>query len=258
MARELDAETISILRANRKPVEDLRRVPTPQGITTLFGTPGVQVYEDPSLSGTGTAGYVPASFVPVDAMFVRPISGHEGARREHVVAHENEHLMARRQLHRPSMVNTLFDDMAGAKSNALRTQFVKDASKIYPYLEKKFGLNSMYFQPEMLEYQGARAPNLVYEQLAELAAIEANTGVDLTKDPYLRKNLFKNREVREIYNALTGLRQTRLDSKDLAPHTRQKETGSSLFSDIKEKVMPKRFNKGGLVDMPIPGGKKLI
>jgi hypothetical protein len=258
MAKDLDAETIEILRKNRKPVEDMRRVDVPQGISTLVGVPGARVYEDPSLSGTGTAGYVPASFLPVDAMFVRPRSGPTGAQREHVVAHENEHLLARRQLHRPSLINTMFDDMAGAKSNELRSQFVKDALKVSPYLEKKFGLSSAYFHPEQLEFQGAMAPNLAFEQLAELAAIEAATGVDLTKDPYLRKNLFKNREVREIYNSLTGLRQTRLDSKDLPPHTRQKEIGSSLLSDIKEKVMPKRFNKGGLVDKRTPGGSKLI
>jgi hypothetical protein len=258
MAKELDAETIKVLRSAQKPVESMRRVDAPQGISTLVGTPGVQVYEDPSLVDTGTAGYVPANFLPVDAMFVRPRSGPTGAQREHVVAHENDHLMARRQLGRPSRINTVFDDIAGEKSDALRSQFVKDASKVYPYLEKKFGLSSSYFQPEMLDYQGKLAPNLAYEQLAELAAIEATTGVDLTKDPYLRKNLFKNREVREIYNALTGLRQTRLDAKDLPPHTRQKETGSNIFTDIVEKIKPKRFSKGGSVDKPLPGGKKLI
>jgi hypothetical protein len=96
--------------------------------------------------------------------------------------------------------------------------------------------------------------------MADLVAIEAKTGTDITKDPYLRKNLFKDRETREIFSALTGLRQTRLDAKDLPPHTRQKETGSGFFSDLMEKLRGKDFGKkaGGFVDKPLPGGSKLI
>ena len=112
----------------------------------------------------------------------------------------------------------------------------------------------------MLDFQREHGalPNLAFEQMATLASIEAAQGVDLTKDPYLRKNLFKDRKVREVYNALTGLRQTRLDSKDLPPHTRQKEAGSNFFTDLIEGLKVKDFNKGGLVDKPLPGGKKLI
>jgi hypothetical protein len=39
----------------------------------------------------------------------------------------------------------------------------------------------------------------------------------------LRKTLFKNKNVRETYNAITGLRQTRLYARDLPPYTRQSE-----------------------------------
>lgn len=253
MSNGLDAETIALLRKEQKPVERMRRVPAPEGIPTLLGTPGLQVHEDPSLSDANP-GYMFSKFSPVDAMFVKPGAGKD------VVAHENEHLMARRQFAHPAYLNTVFDEMAGKKGDVLRNKFVQDASKVYPYLQEKYGLKSSYFQPEMLKYQGDVAPNLAYEQLADLAAIEATTGVDLTKDPYLRKNLFKNRETREIYNALTGLRQTRLDSKDLPPHTRQKEVGSNLLTDIKEALTPKSYSKkkGGLVDKPLPGGSKLI
>jgi hypothetical protein len=221
---------------------------------TVYGIPGLRVYEDPSLEHTKTIGYVPSEFSPIDAMFIRPSATTK------TVAHETEHLLARRQLGDITEIGRLFDKMAGDKGSLLRSTFVQDANKALPYLKEKYNINPAYFSDNMLNVQSkyGRLPALAYEQLAELAAIEANSGVDLTKDPYLRKNLFKNREVREIYSALTGLRQTRLDSKDLPPHTRQKETGSGLFGDIKETLTPKRFNKGGLVDKPLPGGKKLI
>jgi hypothetical protein len=89
---------------------------------------------------------------------------------------------------------------------------------------------------------------LLYEQLADLAAIEQTLGVDLTKDPQLRKTLFKDRDVRETYNAITGLRQTRLDARDLPPYTRQpeKNTAQSLLEKAKKSL---GFNGGGNVKL---------
>ena len=156
-------------------------------------------------------------------------------------------------------INQMFDKLSdNPKFKDLRTTFVQDASKAFPYIQEKYGIESGYFDPKMLKFQGPLAPNLAYEQLAVLASIEATTGVDLTKDPYLRKNLFKNREVREIYNALTGLRQTRLDAKDLPPHTRIKEKDSGRISDYIESIKKPKFSAGGLVDKPLLGGSKLI
>ena len=76
------------------------------------------------------------------------------------------------------------------------------------------------------------------------AGVEAAQNVDLTKDPVLRKTLFKDRDIRETYNAITGLRQTRLDAKDLPPYTRQPEE-PSMVGKVKKLL---GFANGGHVD----------
>ena len=265
MAIELDPLTRELLQGEGIGMGDLTRLPIPKNSSpTLMGLPGLQLYRDRNV-GPDSGGYVASAREKnktknqSDAMFLAPTHADD----KRTIAHEAEHLLARRQLGHPSEINTAFDMMVQGndkKNNKLRGEFVADAVKAAPYLEKTYGLDSGYFSPKMVQYQGSLAPNLVYEMLATLASIEAETGKDLTKDPYLRKNLFKNREVREIYNSLTGLRQTRLDAKDLPPHTRQKETGSSLWTDIKDALRLKSFDftHGGFVAKPLPGGKKLI
>lgn len=266
----LDPITLDLLRQEGLlGVVDRTPVPTPKDMPmSSFGLPNLQIHKDSSLAPG--AGYVltPAEKTKAEqfykvhrqtpTIFLEPNLTADKA----AIAHESEHLLARSQLGRPSEINTIFDALVDnpKQGKAIRSTFVKDAAKAYPYLKEKYGLDSMYFEPKMLAIQGPREPNLAYEMMADLVGIEAKTGTDITKDPYLRKNLFKDRETREIFNALTGLRQTRLDAKDLSPHTRQKETGSGLLSDIKEKLTPKSFNKktGGLVDKPLRGGNKLI
>jgi hypothetical protein len=195
-----------------------------------------------------------------DAMFLHP-NPPTPERRMMTMAHEAEHLLAKRQFDKfgPSEINRMFDQLSdNPKSKNLRTMFVQDAVKAFPYIQEKYGIKSAYFDPKMLKIQGSRVPNLAYEQLATLASVEATMGVDLTKDPYLRKNLFRDREVREIYSALTGLRQTRLDAKDLPPHTRIKEKDSGRINDFIESMRSKSYSDGGFVDKPLPGGSKLI
>ena len=70
--------------------------------------------------------------------------------------------------------------------------------------------------------------------------------MDLTKDPVLRKTLFKNKEVRETYNAITGLRQTRLDARDLPPYTRQSEPTEPGVIDKLRKMIG--YANGGYVE----------
>jgi hypothetical protein len=265
----IDPMTAELLRLAGRTEVERTPAPIPRDMpTSSFGLPNLQLYKDRALN-PGEAYVVSPNertkteqFEKVHrqnpAVFLEPKLIADKAS----IAHESEHLLARQQLGKPSEINTIFDQLVDnpKQGRAIRNQFVKDAAKVYPYLKEKYGLNSMYFQPEMLDFQGPIAANLAYEMLADLVGIEAKTGTDITKDPYLRKNLFKDRETREIYSALTGLRQTRLDAKDLPPHTRQKEVGSGIFSDIKEKLTSKSFSKkkGGLVDKPLHGGKKLI
>jgi len=242
-ASDFGPEMLQMMRKERIDPRTLQRVPLPKDApyTTRAGLPGVGLFVDPDLTGTDTAGYVFKKTPPTDtSMFLRKDLPTE------TVAHESEHLLARRQLGRPSEINALFDKLIGAKEddNSRRYDFVKNASRAYPYLKEKYGLQSAYFDPRMVVHQGSLAPNLAFEQLASLAAIEVTQGVDLTKDPELRKTLFRDKEVREVYSALTGLRQTRLDSKDIRPHTRVPETEPSLMDRAKKSL---GFAAGGEV-----------
>lgn len=59
-----------------------------------------------------------------------------------------------------------------------------------------------------------------FEYLADLSGLETEYGVDLTQDPVIRKEIFGDDPVKiQAYKAVTGLRQTRLDAKDIAPYT---------------------------------------
>jgi len=225
--RKLDRETITLMRGEGMQPAAMQRVKPPLELNpSAAGLPGLMMYNDPSLPGTGTAGYVmvgddnaknPAM---AQAMFLNPKDGNKAD----TIAHETEHLLARQNLGRGSNINTKFDELIG--DNGLkRIQFVQKAVQAAPYLKEKYGLDSAYFKPEMVEFQGRRAKNLLYEQLASLAALEQRHKIDLTKDEELRKTLFARPDVRETYNALTGLRQTRLDPRDLPPHTRVPEPG---------------------------------
>ncbi len=226
--RKLDRETITLMRGEGMQPAAMQRVKPPLELNpSAAGLPGLMMYNDPSLPGTGTAGYVmvgddnaknPAM---AQAMFLNPKDGNKAD----TIAHETEHLLARQNLGRGSNINTKFDELIGDQNGLKRIQFVQKAVEAGPYLKEKYGLESAYFKPEMVEFQGRRAKNLLYEQLASLSALEQRHKVDLTKDPELRKTLFARPDVRETYNALTGLRQTRLDPRDLPPHTRVREPG---------------------------------
>ena len=152
--------------------------------------------------------------------------------------------MAKKQLGHPQAINQKFDELLG-KPDA-RNKFVLAAMEVAPYLKEKYGFSSGYFDKNLLKNNKPEV--LLYEQLADLAAIEQTLGVDLTKDPQLRKTLFKDRDVRETYNAITGLRQTRLDARDLPPYTRQpeKNTAQSLLEKTKKSL---GFNGGGNVKL---------
>lgn len=228
----------------------------PEGMPpSAAGLPSLRVFQDPAISGTNTEGYMMGgphrgedeikNRGMAQAVFVSDTNV------PNTVAHEVEHLLARQNLGHPSKLNTKFDELTGNKG--LRHSFVTSAIKVAPYLEKKYGMESGYFTEKMYDLQGSRAKNLLYEQLAELSALEQIHKVDLTKDPELRKTLFKSPEIREAYNALTGLRQTRLDPRDLPPYTRQPEPG---VTDKLKKLMG--FADGGAVERQTADHRKYL
>lgn len=240
--------------------------------STYQGLVNPVIRQDPRLRGSDTTGYV------VKSPYLRDDYANQGLPEEiwmrpglktpeKTASHEANHILARKQA---LNINEAFDDLLGdfrikEKKDGtqekeylgkIRSQFVQNASDAYPYLQEKYGLESGYFQPEMLKYQAkaGKMPLLLEEQLATLASIEDTQGVDLTKDPVLRETLFKDPNVRETYNALTGLRLTRTDSKDLPPATRLAEPeGPGMIDKLRKMI---GFAEGGYVTNS--GNSKLI
>jgi len=243
----LDLRTLEQLRSEGIDPSRLkeRKIPSREQPYTSAGLPSLQVLDTPALQGTNTEAFMLGSNLYADfdknrrqaqAVFMRPDA------RPYAIAHEQEHLLARQGLGTPAAINSKFDELAGEKGGAVRKQFVKDAAGAAEHLKAKYGIEDAYFSPRMLE-QGGTA---LYEQLASLAGYEAANNVDLTKDPVLRKTLFKNKDVRETYNAITGLRQTRLDARDLPPYTRQSEPAEPGMIDKLRKMIG--YANGGYVE----------
>jgi hypothetical protein len=228
--RKLDRETMDMLRRQGTSPASLTRVAPPADISSsAAGLPGLMLLADPRIDNTNAYGYVLDSsddkknFGMAQAMFLNKSRSEDYP---DTIAHETEHLLARQNLGSAASINSKFDELIGNKGIS-RLNFVRDAVKAAPYLKEKYDLQSSYLDPKMFEYQSkfGLGKNLLYEQLASLAALEQRHKIDLTKDPELRKTLFSRPDVRETYNALTGLRQTRLDPRDLPPHTRVPEPG---------------------------------
>jgi hypothetical protein len=244
---KLDPQTLVMLAREGISPATLRELSTQGMPANTAGIADLLAYTAPQLQGTNARGFI-VSDPRVSqkeqnrgargAIFARPDAGPQ------TFAHEAEHVMAKKQLGHPQAINQKFDELIDNPD--ARSKFVLAAMDAAPYLKEKYGLNSGYFSKNLLKRNKPEV--LLYEQLAELAAIEQTLGVDLTKDPQLRKTLFKDRDVRETYNALTGLRQTRLDARDLPPYTRQSEknTAQSLLEKAKKSL---GFNGGGNVKL---------
>lgn len=242
---DLDQDTLRMLIEQGIDPTRLKTLPTKGLPPNTAGIPNLLVKETPELKGSNVAGFMLSdprikqtqrNRGMSQAMFVEPGTSPE------TTAHEAEHLMARTQLGHPSDINEKFDALI-QKPNA-RGNFVRTAMDIAPYLKSKYGLSNAYFDPRILKRN--EAATVLYEQLASLASIEQTLGVDLTKDPELRKTLFKDKDVRETYNALTGLRQTRLDPRDISPYTRVPEKDTSTAQSLLEKTKKSLgFNGGG-------------
>lgn len=172
-------------------------------------------------------------------------------------AHEMEHVLANQGLGHGSQINKLWSQTVDDPSYSSRGNIVKRLVEHAPYLKEKWGLDPKdveqgYFSKNVLKRPDAH--NFLYEQLATLSSLEQSKNKRLTDDPYVRENIFKTKDERETYNALTGLRQSRLDAKDLPPYTRQDDpTDPSLVQKIKKML---GFAQGGYVENA--GNSKLI
>lgn len=155
--------------------------------------------------------YNPANMTPQDASMIR--------------AHEMEHVLENQSGGQEIGVNERWDMLRNPKEDASKAEMVHRLADALPHLQKEWGLPkgmmSGYFG---MEAKAMDNPGpLLKEMLATLSALEQAKNKRLTDDPYLQKHVFKTPGERETYNAITGLRQTRLDAKDLPPYTRQAE-----------------------------------
>lgn len=173
-------------------------------------------------------------------------------------AHEAEHALAGQGRGAGSAINAEWNNMVG-KEGADRGYVVKRFVDNSDYLVKNWGLSPTdakkgYFSNKIYE-NNSRPYNMLYEQLATISALEQQTGKRFVEDPYVRKNILKTPAEREAYEALTGLRQTRLDAKDLPPYTRQPGSTSTKSDPDNAGVLDKvksmlGFEHGGAVQMP--------
>ena len=152
-------------------------------------------------------------------------------------AHEAEHALIDQGRGEGSDINPMWDSMVSEK-DARRGEIVNRLVKNSDYLVKNWGLSPGdakrgYFSPKVLPRSDSH--NFLYEQMATLSALEQQQGKRFVEDPYVRKHILKTPGERETYEALTGLRQTRLDAKDLPPYTRQPgSTSIKSDPDVKE------------------------
>ena len=178
-----------------------------------------------------------------------------------VMAHEMEHGLANQGLGSAMHgMNTKWDELVENNPMDSRNGVVRRLLEHAPYLQKEWGLpeddvKKGYFSKKSIAAQGRLLPNLLPEQMATLSALEQGANKIFTDDPYVRKNILTTPAQRETYNALTGLRQSRLDAKDLPPYTRVPEPGmmDSLRTKVKDLT---GYAAGGMV--PQAGNNKLI
>ena len=174
-------------------------------------------------------------------------------------AHEMEHALAAQGVGSGSKLNKMWDELVGkdAPVHSTRGFIVQRLVEHAPYLQEKWGLpaedvKAGYFSPGVLKRPDSH--NFLYEQMATLSGLEQAMNKRLTDDPYVRDNILRTPDERETYNALTGLRQSRLDPRDLPPYTRQPDKSDPTLVQRLKSLLG--FAEGGYV--PNAGNNKLI
>jgi hypothetical protein len=85
------------------------------------------------------------------------------------------------------------------------------SQRVRDYITKKY--------PDLEFFRLGSKGETLNEYLADLSGIETFKGIDLTKDSFIKRNVFGgDDDLIAEYKAVTGLRQDRLDAKDLAPY----------------------------------------
>ena len=231
------------------------KLPAKDMPSNTAGIPNLLVREMPALKNSNTSGFILDSNRIKDEMSNRALQPNifvSPNRHDHTIAHEAEHVLARQNAGFGTETRDQFVKMLGKNSGTKQNSFLDGLKQSLPHLEEKYGIKNGYMDPKFIDSQGRVG---LYEIFATLAGAESQLGVDLTRDPELRKTMFKDKAVREAYNAVTGLRQTRLDPRDLPPYTVQPETDKEPgIIDKAKKLIG--LAKGGYIKHA--GNKKLI
>jgi hypothetical protein len=141
-----------------------------------------------------------------------------------------------KKIEKPNMADLLLLSKSG-EGKKKRLTMVQNFMNNRHLIEEFFGrpIDSSYFSPNMFKAQlrSGTQGALFDEQIADLSALEQLTGKSLTRDKEMRKLLFPDDRSAEVYDAITGYRQTRLDSKDLPPYTPVSPEDPSVLDRLK-------------------------
>jgi hypothetical protein len=167
-----------------------------------------------------------------DEIFFRPLMTDVLGSVPEVIAHESEHILEQRGAKRYGINNPVsnffFENLKNTtgdrevyfsgrnKASTLYRNFFDAANKNEKVAQRLYDLGLsqqvMYIGKDLKQ-------NSLREVLASLSGFEVASNIDITQDPVLRKELFQNsEELIKAYKAVTGLRQERLDAKDLEPY----------------------------------------
>lgn len=233
------AKGISNLYENRKDMIPNQKFNYDVG--TLFGV---------TLNPNAEAGYH-AYVNPGDPnnIYFRPLLADELGIVPEALAHESEHILEQRASKRYNKKQPVFDFFIEALQNTvpnskeIRWSGSNEGSKLYRNFfnaansNKKVAerLYNLGLSPYVGYIGKDLKRNTTQEILASLSGFETASNIDITQDPVLRKELFQDsEELIQAYKAVTGLRQERLDAKDIAPYT-------STMPAVKEKTFRERI-----------------
>lgn len=148
-----------------------------------------------------------------DEMLVDPKTFAKGPRfAEYVKRHEESHLLSGRNTGK-GVGHPLYQkkNIATGDVDMLKYDLVKAINANRQELFEKF--------PELKEsgYMLNPANAALEEIMADLNSLEENYGIDITKDPLFHK-VFRSTRNKELYNASSGYRRTRMDARDPEPY----------------------------------------
>lgn len=201
---------------------------------TAAGAFDTREYEAPQLVGKNITGLaIPRNKTTAGPGMGTTLTYAPDKNERYTRAHEYEHALTQQSLGRGSALNGKWDELTAKDDQygTSRHEVVDALIKHAPHLVKNWGLDESdtkygYFSEPMRKQQGSAPRNLLYEQLASLSALEQISNRRLVDDPYVREHILNTPAKRETYDAITGLRQTRLDARDLPSYTRQPEKKS--------------------------------